>query len=209
MRNIKEDTAIEAGVRLVARANRAGVGLVEGRGQQVHDRAGMPGWMGCCSGAGRVRDRRAVVLTGGADPRPADITRSADDAWATAPQGHDAVAVLAELPASATSIYPYQYAQFCRSSRTATLRRSMRQVHRAGEKLFVDYAGQTVPAPVNPDTSERARAHIFVACWCLQLHLCLRDGAGDAGRLGARGWSQRLRILRRRDGAGGAGQPRP
>ena len=34
--------------------------------------------------------------------------------------------------------------------------------HRAGEKLFIDYAGPTVPI-VNPDTGEMRRAHIFVA----------------------------------------------
>jgi transposase len=41
---------------------------------------------------------------------------------------------------------------------SATLRRSMRQVHRAGEKLFVDYAGQSVPYGREGD-----RAQIFVA----------------------------------------------
>lgn len=41
----------------------------------------------------------------------------------------------------------YRYTQFAELYRTyvASLRRSMRQVHRAGEKLFVDYAGQSVP----------------------------------------------------------------
>ena len=38
----------------------------------------------------------------------------------------------------------------------------MRQEHRAGEKLFVDYAGQTVPV-VNRETGERREAQIFVA----------------------------------------------
>lgn len=38
----------------------------------------------------------------------------------------------------------------------------MRQVHRAGEKLFVDYAGQTVGV-VNPLSSEIRQAQIFVA----------------------------------------------
>ena len=58
----------------------------------------------------------------------------------------------------------YQYTQFCQyyHAYAATLRRSMRQVHRAGEKLFIDYAGQTVPL-VNPDTGEVRWAHIFVA----------------------------------------------
>jgi len=38
----------------------------------------------------------------------------------------------------------------------------MRMRHKAGEKLFVDYAGQTVPV-VNPATGEIRQAQIFVA----------------------------------------------
>ncbi|MCP6542212.1 IS21 family transposase, partial [Klebsiella pneumoniae] len=41
-------------------------------------------------------------------------------------------------------------------------KRSMRQLHRAGEKLFIDYAGPTLPV-VDPATGEVRRAHIFVA----------------------------------------------
>ena len=53
----------------------------------------------------------------------------------------------------------YRYTQFCEHYRTFTkrLKRSMRQIHRAGEKLFVDFAGPTLPL-----TTGR-RAHIFVA----------------------------------------------
>jgi transposase len=40
----------------------------------------------------------------------------------------------------------------------AKLRRSMRQVHRAGEKLFIDCAGMTVPYGTEGD-----RAKVFVA----------------------------------------------
>ncbi|WP_108649425.1 IS21 family transposase [Dongshaea marina] len=39
---------------------------------------------------------------------------------------------------------------------------SMRQSHKAGEKLFVDYCGPTVPI-VDPRTGEERRAQIFVA----------------------------------------------
>lgn len=39
---------------------------------------------------------------------------------------------------------------------------SMRQVHRAGEKLFVDYCGPTLSV-VNPDTGEIRSAQVFVA----------------------------------------------
>jgi transposase len=38
----------------------------------------------------------------------------------------------------------------------------MRQVHKAGEKLFVDYAGQTIPV-VDPPTGEIREAQVFVA----------------------------------------------
>ena len=41
-------------------------------------------------------------------------------------------------------------------------KRSMRQTHKAGEKLFVDYAGQTAPI-VSHVTGEIKTAQIFVA----------------------------------------------
>ncbi len=58
----------------------------------------------------------------------------------------------------------YSYSQYCRlyTDWRRKQKRSMRQVHRAGEKLFVDYAGQTMPI-INPDTGEVRFAQIFVA----------------------------------------------
>jgi len=58
----------------------------------------------------------------------------------------------------------YSYAQFCHRYRVwcARQKRSMRQTHRAGEKMFLDYCGPTVPI-VNPDTGEFRQAAIFVA----------------------------------------------
>jgi transposase len=44
----------------------------------------------------------------------------------------------------------------------ARLKLSMRQTHRAGEKMFVDYAGQPVPI-INATTGEINQAQIFVA----------------------------------------------
>ena len=41
---------------------------------------------------------------------------------------------------------------------------SMRQVHRAGEKLFVDYCGATVPV-IDAGSGEVREAQIFVAVW--------------------------------------------
>jgi hypothetical protein len=40
----------------------------------------------------------------------------------------------------------------------------MRRTHVAGEKLFVDYAGPTVPV-IDPASGAERRAHIFVAVW--------------------------------------------
>jgi transposase len=39
---------------------------------------------------------------------------------------------------------------------------SLRQRHRAGEKLFIDYAGQTVPIH-DPETGKATQAQIFIA----------------------------------------------
>ena len=57
-----------------------------------------------------------------------------------------------------------QYSQFCDRYRvwTGKLDLVMRQHHRAGEKLFVDYAGQTVPV-IERTTGEIRDAQIFVA----------------------------------------------
>jgi transposase len=58
----------------------------------------------------------------------------------------------------------YQYSRFCELYRrwAGKLDLSLRQEHRAGEKLFVDYAGDTIPV-VNPQTGEIAEAQLFVA----------------------------------------------
>ena len=58
----------------------------------------------------------------------------------------------------------YQYAQFCVHYRQyrSRLKLSMRQIHKVGEKLFVDYSGDGVPI-VDPQTGEIRRAQIFVA----------------------------------------------
>ena len=57
-----------------------------------------------------------------------------------------------------------QYSQFCERYRTwrGRLDVVMRQTHRAGEKLFVDYAGYSVPV-VDRATGELRNAQIFVA----------------------------------------------
>lgn len=53
----------------------------------------------------------------------------------------------------------WRYTQFCEHYRdfAKKLKRSMRQIHRAGEKLFIDYAGPTIAL------TDGGRAHLFVA----------------------------------------------
>lgn len=58
----------------------------------------------------------------------------------------------------------YRYSQFCAHYHQyrGTLARWMRQVHRAGEKVFIDYSGDTV-AVIDARTGEVRTAEIFVA----------------------------------------------
>ncbi len=70
-------------------------------------------------------------------------------------------------------VKPWRYSQFCENYRrfARLLKRSMRQVHRAGEKLFIDYAGPTIA--LIDGGQEVGRANLFVAalgvsgyCFC-------------------------------------------
>ena len=60
--------------------------------------------------------------------------------------------------------HSYSYSHFCDLYRAwvGKQKLSMRQIHRAGEKLFVDYAGQTLPI-VNPRTGEIQESQIFIS----------------------------------------------
>ncbi len=59
----------------------------------------------------------------------------------------------------------YRYSRFCDLYRgwAAKLPVTMRQSHAAGDKLFVDYAGDTVAVVVDRLTGEIRQAHLFVA----------------------------------------------
>lgn len=58
----------------------------------------------------------------------------------------------------------YSYSQYCQLYRNWLGKQavSLRQEHRAGEKLFVDYAGDTIPIH-DPRTGTVTRGHLFVA----------------------------------------------
>ncbi|MEL7225885.1 MAG: IS21 family transposase, partial [Cyanobacteria bacterium J06576_12] len=57
------------------------------------------------------------------------------------------------------------YGQFCRryNQWKGTQNLSMRQIHKPGDKLFVDYCGLTIPIQV-PNSDKVMQAQIFVAC---------------------------------------------
>ena len=59
----------------------------------------------------------------------------------------------------------YSYSRFCELYRAfeKTLQVTMRQTHAAGERLFVDYAGDGVPVVIDRLTGEIRMAQIFVA----------------------------------------------
>ncbi|MDA1258929.1 MAG: IS21 family transposase [Chloroflexi bacterium] len=58
----------------------------------------------------------------------------------------------------------YSYSQYCQLYRDWLGKQavSLRQEHRAGEKLFVDYAGDTIPI-IDAETGMVTRGHLFVA----------------------------------------------
>jgi transposase len=58
----------------------------------------------------------------------------------------------------------YGYTQFCEYYRRWLKQRrlSMRQVHRAGDKLFIDYSGDTLPI-IDAASGEIRRAELFIA----------------------------------------------
>ena len=60
----------------------------------------------------------------------------------------------------------YRYTQFCEIYRQwlSRQRLSMRQVHRAGEKLFVDYSGKK-PCIWDAQTGERIQSSSSWRCW--------------------------------------------
>ncbi|MCP1838607.1 transposase [Bradyrhizobium sp. USDA 4523] len=59
----------------------------------------------------------------------------------------------------------YRYSRFCELYRAweGRLSVTMRQAHAAGDKLFVDYAGDGVPVVVDGLTGEHRTAQVFVA----------------------------------------------
>ncbi len=119
-----------------------------------------------------------------ASPRPSDTYAQADYGRIHQELGRKGVTLMllweeycaqvGDEHSADNPIKPWRYSQFCENYRqfAKRLKRSMRQIHRAGEKLFIDYAGPTIALLAGGQ--EVGRANIFVAamgvsgyCFCL------------------------------------------
>lgn len=69
----------------------------------------------------------------------------------------------------------YQYSRFCELYQLwkKTIDPVLRQPYKAGEKMFVDYAGPTMTV-VDIGTGEEMPAYVFVAFWGLAIIPTLR-----------------------------------
>ena len=102
----------------------------------------------------------------------------------------------------------YRYSRFCELYRgwESRLSVTMRQTHAGGDKLFVDYAGDTVPVIIDRLTGEDpAGADLCRGAGRLQLHLCRGELDPGAGRLDRRPYAG-FRGDRRGAQPAGAGQ---
>jgi transposase len=104
----------------------------------------------------------AAVPAGGTVEPESPRTRLAGCAPRTAAQGRHARPALAGIQSRAP--VGYRYSGFCAHYRRWVVRLSvsLRQTHAPGEKLFIDYAGPTVPI-TDPMTGEIRQAAIFLA----------------------------------------------
>jgi transposase len=127
---------------------------------------------------------RRLAATGLSWPLPAELTDTAQLFTAVgSKQGHrrhsepDWAAIHRELKRKHVTLqilwdeyierHPdgYRYSRFCELYRSWPSRLSvtMRQTHAGGDKLFVDYAGDTVPVIVDRLSGKARAAQIFVA----------------------------------------------
>ena len=98
----------------------------------------------------------------------------------------------------------YQYTAFCTRYRdwAGKLKRSMRQIHRAGEKLFADYAGPTVPivdastgeiCPASTSSWNSASTQRASSADAIAVSAAWRDG-GSAAAAGAASGAARVGL---------------
>jgi transposase len=144
--------------REVARSLGVGVGTIGAALRRARDR-GLSSWDDVAGLSESELDARLY----GADP---SIGRPVPDCLKIHTERQRRGVTLELLHLEYLEQYPdgYRYTQFCEHYRRWAKKRklSMRQVHLAGEKGFVDYAGQK-PRIVNRTTGEVREVEVFVA----------------------------------------------
>ena len=164
MRKIKEVLRLrfEHGLSHRAIATSCGIGITSAREYVVRAKAAGLVW----PLAEALDDGALEAVLFPPPPRPGAVERVVPD-W---PQVHRELrrkgVTLQLLWQEYRAVYPegYGYSRYCELYRgwAKTLHVTMRFEHKAGEKLFVDYAGQTMEV-VNPQTGEVCEVHVFVA----------------------------------------------
>ena len=100
----------------------------------------------------------------------------------------------------------YGYSRFCELYRRwlKKLDLVLRQEHRAGEKMFVDYAGATIPIH-DPQSGEVHAAAVFVAVLGASSYTFAEATTGQDLRNWIGSHHASFRVFRRRDRSRGAG----
>jgi hypothetical protein len=151
-----------------------------------------------------TRPRSSAGCSGASAPRTAGRrARLRPRAHRTAPQGRDADAAVAGVPGRARrpthlGLHPVLRAL---QAFAKTLKRSMRQQRRAGEKLFIDYAGPTLAL------ADGSRGQVFVAAMGASSYTFACATADQRCARGSAGMAAGADLLRRRAAADRAGQP--
>jgi hypothetical protein len=91
----------------------------------------------------------------------------------------------------------YRYSRFCELYRIweGKLSVTMRQTHVGGDKLFVDYAGDTVPVIVDRLTGEVRQAQIFAPSWAHRASLTWRPPGRKRSAIGSAPTRAPLQLL--------------
>lgn len=165
MRKISEVLRLTYEVGLSQRQVAASLGLANGTVATYLNRATAAGLRWPLPAGMAAAELEGVLF---ATPRQQAQSRRAEPDFATLHQELAGKGVtLLWLWQEYRAAYPtdsYSYSQFCVRYRAwrSRLKLSLRQVHRAGEKLFVDYAGPTLPV-LDRHTGSVRPAQVFVA----------------------------------------------
>lgn len=123
--------------------------------------AGLTSW-----GAVQALEEKELESLLYAAPRASEQRPEPDPVWIHTERQKSRSVTLELLHLEYLEAHPrgYKYTAFCNRYRSWLKKQqlSMRQVHRAGEKMFVDYSGETARVQC-PKTGEVRRAELFVA----------------------------------------------